>query len=99
LDVLTSEAAMHRLATLIAVAFAVALAPAVSEGAQKKQTTYQTKSQTKSYRRPKVIFRDRSLFRAPPPPHERNYYGPAPSIQPPMQRVPLPAPLAQPPIR
>jgi hypothetical protein len=86
---------MHRLYIALAVAFAVVLAPVVSEAAQKKQTT----SQTKSYKRPKVIIRDRDLFRAPPTPHERNYYGPAPSIQRPMERVPLPAPLAQPPIR
>ena len=33
----------------------------------------------------------------PPPSSERNYYGPAPGIQQPMERVPLPAPLAQPP--
>jgi hypothetical protein len=79
----------------MAVACAVALAPAVSEGAQKQQKT----PYSKSHKRPKVILRDRSIFRPPPPPHERNYYGPAPSIQPPMERIPLPAPLAQPPIR
>jgi hypothetical protein len=50
--------------------------------------------------RPQVIVKDRWLYGPPPPPSsERNYYGPAPSIQQPMQRVPLPAPLAQPPIR
>jgi hypothetical protein len=86
---------MYRLCSALAVAFALVLAPVVVEGAQKKRTT----SQTKPHKRSTVIIRDRSLFRAPPTPHERNYYGPAPSMQPPMQRVPLPAPLAQPPIR
>jgi hypothetical protein len=50
--------------------------------------------------RPQVIIKDRWLQGPPPPPSsDRNYYGPAPTIQPPMQRVPQPAPLAQPPIR
>jgi hypothetical protein len=49
--------------------------------------------------RPHVIIKDRWLYGPPPPPSsERNYYGPAPGIQQPMQRAPLPAPLAQPPI-
>jgi hypothetical protein len=53
-------------------------------------------------RRPRAIDRDRSLSDPPPlPPSstERNYYGPAPGIQRPMERVPLPRPLADPPIR
>jgi hypothetical protein len=42
---------------------------------------------------------DPSLYRAPPPPHDRTYVGPGPSLVPPMQRIPPPAPLSQPPIR
>jgi hypothetical protein len=73
----------------IAVLLAVGtVGPAYAERAQKQPRT----------KRPPVIIDDRT-FRAPPPPHERSYYGPAPTIQPPMERVPLPAPLAQPPPR
>jgi hypothetical protein len=85
---------LHRLSTALAIAVAVVLAaPVAAEGARREQKSLRTKS------RPPVIIRDPSLYRPPPPPHERNYYGPAPTIQPPMQRVPLPAPLSQPPIR
>jgi hypothetical protein len=46
-----------------------------------------------------VIINDPSLYRPPPPPHERNYVGPGPATAPPMQRVPQVPPLSQPPIR
>jgi hypothetical protein len=105
---------MPRLSTVIAIAIAagvIAAEPAASASARSKQKAssgaqyrYSTGTQYKSKpaRRPQVIIRDRSLFGPPPlPPSstERNYYGPAPSIQPPMERVPMPAPLANPPIR
>lgn len=54
--------------------------------------------QSKSQRRP-IIINDPSFYRGPPPPHERNYVGPGPTIVPPMERIPGPAPLAQPPVR
>jgi hypothetical protein len=75
--------------------------PSASAGSQYRSSQYRQKSQTRP-RRPGVIIRDRSIFHPPPlPPSstERNYYGPAPGIQPPAPRVPLPAPLAPPPIR
>lgn len=83
---------MHRLWIAIATAVAVAVAPVAVASAKEQK-------RPRSEKRPQVIIRDPSLFRAPPPPHERDYYGPAPTIQAPMQRVPLPAPLAQPPVR
>ena len=45
-----------------------------------------------------IIINDPSAFRTPPPPHERNYVGPGPSLSPPMERIPQVAPLAQPPV-
>jgi hypothetical protein len=106
---------MARLCTVLAIAFAaaVAAAPLAPADAQQKQRTpsgAQYKSSGSQYksrpaagrRQPQVIIRDRSLFGPPPlPPSstERNYYGPAPGIQPPMERVPLPAPLSPPAIR
>lgn len=82
--------------TCEALAIAVLLAFATVGPAHAEKT--QKQPQAKPHARPPVIIDDRT-FRAPPPPHERNYYGPAPTIQPPMERVPLPAPLAQPPPR
>ena len=47
----------------------------------------------------RVIIIDRSWYGPRPPPHERNYVGPAPAVGAPMQPVPRVAPLAQPPLR
>jgi hypothetical protein len=82
---------MHRLLMIAVLANFVALnAPAAS--AQSKQ------QQSRPAQGPQVIIRDRSLYGPPlPPSSQRNFYGPAPTIQQPMERVPLPAPLAQPP--
>jgi len=55
--------------------------------------------QKPSPQRPPVIINDPSLYRAPPPPHERNYVGPQPSLSAPMDRLQQPSPLAPPPIR
>lgn len=86
---------MHRLQTILALAvlmsFMAGLGAASDASAQQKQ-------QTRPPNQPQVIIRDRWLRGPPPPPSsDRNYYGPAPGIQQPMERVPLPAPLAQPP--
>jgi hypothetical protein len=98
---------MPRLSAVLALAIAAAVAaPAAPVDAQQRQKSYSGASgaqyKSKPARRPQVIIRDRDRFYGPPlPPSstERNYYGPAPGIQPPMERVPLPAPLAPPPIR
>lgn len=97
---------MPRLCTAMAIAVAVIVAaPGASTSAsaqQKQKASAGAQQKHKPARRPQVIIRDRSLYGPPPlPPSstERNYYGPAPGIQPPMERVPLPAPLAPPPIR
>jgi hypothetical protein len=87
---------MHRLQSLVALAATAALATvtvlAVPESASAKD------KQQYRPKRPEVIIRDRDLYGPPrPPSSDRNYYGPAPGIQAPMERVPLPAPLAQPP--
>jgi hypothetical protein len=84
---------MYRLCGVVAVAVLVVSAPLASALAKDKKAS-------RPPQRPPVIINDPSLSRPPPPlQHERNYYGPAPTIQPPMERVPLPAPLAQPPVR
>lgn len=83
---------MHLVRTALAIAMLVATGAFTTASAQQKQPS--AKSQ-----RPHVITRDRSRFRAPRPPHRRTYVGPGPTIVPPMERIPLPAPLAQPPIR
>jgi hypothetical protein len=95
---------MPRLSTVLAFAVAAAVAaPLTPADAQQRQKSYSgSRYKGKPARRPQVIIRDRSHLGPPPlPPSstERNYYGPAPSIQQPMQRVPLPAPLAPPAIR
>jgi hypothetical protein len=98
---------MPRLSAVLAIAIAaavVALPLAGSAGAQSKQkASAGAQYKHKPARQPQVIIRDRDrwLYGPPLPPSstERNYYGPAPGIQPPMERVPLPAPLAPPPIR
>ena len=87
---------MRRLLNLavVAVLLAVPVAIAAAQGADARQR------KQGPVKRPQVIIQDRSIYGPPPPPSsDRNYYGPAPTIQPPMQRVPQPAPLAQPPIR
>jgi len=79
------------------VRIAIAVAALVLSGYALAQE--QKRPPPKPAQRPQVIIQDRSLYGPPPVPHERNYYGPAPGIQPPMERIPPPAPLAQPPIR
>jgi hypothetical protein len=84
---------MHRLLNVALLAgFVAVLGGAPAASAQSNQ------QKSKPAHRPQVIIRDRSLYGPPlPPSSQRNYYGPAPTIQQPMERVPLPAPLAQPP--
>lgn len=78
---------------LVRAAFAIAvLAALLAPGASAHE------KQGKS-RRPPIIINDPSLARPPPPPHERTYVGPGPTVVPPMERIPAPAPLAQPPVR
>lgn len=62
-----------------------ALAPAVAQEKQAKP------------KRPVIIYDPSALRR--PPPQERTYVGPGPSLSPPMERIPNVPPLAQPPIR
>jgi hypothetical protein len=76
----------------ILLAVAVVLGPGASGGYAGPD-----QKQAKPAKRP-IIIRDPSAFRAPPPPHERNYVGPGPSRAAPMERIPQVAPLAQPPI-
>jgi type IV secretory pathway VirB10-like protein len=83
---------MHRL-SILAAALAVVGAVLAGHGSADAQ---QRKKQANPSQPPKVIIeRDRRL--GPPQQPEPRYYGPAPTIQPPMERVPMPAPLAQPP--
>ena len=84
---------MHRL-YMLAATLAIGAATMAFHGSA---TAQQQKKQAKPPQPPNVILRDRRPY-GPPPQPERNYYGPAPSIQPPMERVSPPAPLAQPPI-
>jgi hypothetical protein len=89
---------MPRLHTLVALAATAGLAAAAITTAADSASAGQ-KKQSRPSQRPQVIIKDRWLYGPPPPPSSyRNYYGPAPGIQQPMERVPLPAPLAQPPI-
>lgn len=83
---------MHRL-YMLAATLAVLAAATAFDGSATAQQKRQAKPPSQP---PKVILRDR-WRNGPPPQPERNYYGPAPTIQPPMERVPMPAPLAQPP--
>jgi hypothetical protein len=80
---------LYRLAAALAV-LGAAMAFQGSVGAQ------QQRKQAKPPQPPTIILRDRRPY-GPPQQPERNYYGPAPGIQAPMERVPPPAPLAQPP--
>ena len=88
---------MHRLLGVLALAVPMSLLGdlGVAWDASAQQSRQQ---QTRPSQRPQVIIRDRWMHGPPPPPSsQRNYYGPAPGIQQPMERVPLPAPLSQPP--
>jgi len=76
----------------IALAFAVFAAFGAAAPANAEQ------KQTQARKRP-VIINDPSVYRPPPPPHDRTYVGPGPTVTPPMERLPKVAPLAQPPIR
>jgi hypothetical protein len=96
---------MHRLQrtatamAALAAVFATSAAVIAAGAAEARQgSTRQERGARPSTQQPNVILRDRWLYGPPPPPSsERNYYGPAPGIQQPMERVPLPPPLAQPP--
>lgn len=81
---------MHLVRTALTIAVLTALTVPGPADAQQKQS--------KSERRP-IIITDPSFYRGPPPAHQRNYVGPGPTVVPPMERIPSPAPLAQPPIR
>jgi hypothetical protein len=98
---------MPRLCTAIAVAIVLALgagAPANSASAQQQKQKAGVQHVQQKQRAPRsrviILDRDRMLNGPPLPPSstQRNYYGPSPGVQGPMERVPLPAPLAQPPI-
>jgi hypothetical protein len=78
--------------TSIAVVLA-ALAVSAPAAAQQKQPPATPAP------RPPVVINDPSLYRPPPPPHERTYVGPAPTVAPPMERIPPVAPLSPPPAR
>jgi hypothetical protein len=83
---------MHRLHCVLALAVLASLLSAVREADAQQQRQQAQPSQRQ------VIIRDRWQRGPPPPPSsDRNYYGPAPGIQQPMERVPMPAPLSQPP--
>jgi hypothetical protein len=85
---------MHRLQKITALVVVAIAAAAIAENASAQQ-----QRQSRPPPRPQGVIPDRGLFGPPPPPSsERNYYGPAPGVQQPMERVPQPAPLAQPPI-
>jgi hypothetical protein len=87
---------MHRLQRVLALTALLSVMGGLA--ASWDASAQQGKRQARPAQQPRVIIRDRWL-RGPPPPasSERNYYAPAPGVQQPMQRVPLPAPLAQPP--
>jgi len=86
---------MLRLHRILALAVLVSLLGGL--GAAWEADAQQQRQQAQPSQR-QIITRDRWLQGPPPPPSSnRNYYGPAPGIQQPMERVPLPAPLAQPP--
>jgi hypothetical protein len=88
---------MHKLITL-AAALAVLGAAVVADGSVASTEAQQKRKQARPPPQPKVLReRDRFFFNTPQRP-ERNFYGPAPGIQQPMERVPMPAPLAEPPI-
>jgi hypothetical protein len=84
---------MHRLLPLLA-ALAV-LGGTIT--AHPVGTSAQPRRQAKPPQPPRIIQRDWRYVPAPQP-APRYYYEPAPGPQAPMQRVPMPAPLAQPPI-
>lgn len=76
----------------------IALAMAVFAAYGAANTTSAQQNQTQTRKRP-VIINDPSVYRPRPPPHDRTYVGPGPTVTPPMERLPKVAPLAQPPIR
>jgi hypothetical protein len=87
---------MHRLHRILALAILTSLLG--GPWAAWEADAQQQRQQVRPPQQPRIILRDRSLNGPPPPPSsERNYYGPAPGVQQPMERVPLPAPLSQPP--
>ncbi len=79
---------MQLVRVALAIAVLAAYGAAVPASAQQKQT----------HKRP-VVINDPSVYRPRPPPHDRTYVGPGPTVTPPMERLPKVAPLAQPPIR
>jgi len=88
---------VHKL-VMLAAALAVLGAPLAAHGGGGSAEAQQRKQVRPPPPQPRVL-RDRDrFFYGPPPQPERNYYGPAPGIQQPMERVPMPPPLAQPPI-
>ena len=87
---------MHRLHRILALAALASLMGGL--GAASDASAQQNRQQARPPQQPQVILRDRWLSGpSPPPSSDRNYYGPAPGVQQPMERVPLPAPLSQPP--
>ena len=88
---------MHKLVTL-AAALAVLAAPLALDHGGGSAEAQQRRKQVRPPQQPRIILRDRDRDLGPPPQPRGNYYGPAPGIQAPMERVPMPAPLAQPPI-
>jgi hypothetical protein len=86
---------MHRLHRILALA---ALASLMGGLGIASDASAQNRQQARPPQQPQIILRDRSFSGPPlPPSSDRNYYGPAPGVQQPMERVPLPAPLSQPP--
>ena len=82
---------MQLIRIALAIAVLAAYGAAAPADAQQKQTQTRNK-------RP-VIINDPSVYRPRPPPHDRTYVGPGPTVTPPMERLPKVAPLAQPPVR
>jgi hypothetical protein len=81
---------MHALYTLVATLAVLGTAMmAHADGASAQQTKH-----AKPTPPPRIII-ERDF--GPPRQPEPKYYGPAPGIQPPMERVPMPPPLAEPP--
>jgi hypothetical protein len=91
---------MNRLNSLVALAVAAILVAVATLALAESADAKKARGKSAPAQRPQVIIQDRNLYGPPSPPSsDRNYYGPAPTIQPPMERVPMPAPLAQPPVR
>ncbi|HEX5998192.1 MAG TPA: hypothetical protein VFZ16_02165 [Hyphomicrobiaceae bacterium] len=88
---------MHRLYSVTASLTLVALLASVA-GAAFAQAQQRHRPQARPAQRPPVIIEERRFGPPPPPSSDRHFYGPAPSIQPPMERARPVPPLAQPPI-